>query len=329
MLASDSGQKVFPEHTLDTRGMSDADSFETWREAVRHSYELERIAYTGHHTGYMFSHQIGEITVGELNVSPQGARLLPKTRRTTDPEAIELRASRFGITNTTIEGETVRTGPGAIHGIDLSRPMWRCGCESGHISYRFVAIPHRMIGYDPSQHGSHGALPTDVGSGRLLAAALEIFAGTRPDIGVAEIDKTAEGFAALVRALMLGSMKSESDLRAVEGARRTAIKGYIEENLSNPSLSVADVCRVFGASRATIYRDFAEVGGIRSYIRSRRLDAARQQLAKSSPKWGLVAKTSEHWGFDCPASFARAFKDVFGEAPGDVIGRERSEDRGD
>ncbi|KAB7764168.1 AraC family transcriptional regulator [Xanthomonas maliensis] len=52
---------------------------------------------------------------------------------------------------------------------------------------------------------------------------------------------------------------------------------YVQANLHEPTLGPASLQATFGLSRATVYRVFHQLGGLQHYIRSCRLDAARQR----------------------------------------------------
>jgi AraC-like DNA-binding protein len=64
------------------------------------------------------------------------------------------------------------------------------------------------------------------------------------------------------------------------------------------SLSVADICKTFGASWVTLERAFNEEFGIapKVYIQSKGLTAVRQLLIKSEPGT-LFADAANRWGF--------------------------------
>ena len=56
------------------------------------------------------------------------------------------------------------------------------------------------------------------------------------------------------------------------------VKRYIDNHLEDPDLAVDSLARQFGMSRASLYREFASVGGIAEYIRLQRLQRARREL---------------------------------------------------
>ena len=65
-------------------------------------------------------------------------------------------------------------------------------------------------------------------------------------------------------------------------------------------------------SRATVYRLFAEVGGVQSHIRRARLQAARLALQNSSVQ---IARIAERYSLGEHAYFSRIFRAEFGMTP--------------
>jgi AraC-like DNA-binding protein len=134
----------------------------------------------------------------------------------------------------------------------------------------------------------------------------------------AEAAALAAGFASLVKGLLL-TAPSAGDSRELDAARHLAMRRYVEEHLGDPQLGVASLCAAFGASRATIYRDFAEDGGVAHFVIRRRLERAFRDLASGPPDRGRVRQVAERWGFACPYHFSRAFRRQFDLWPSEVF----------
>ena len=106
---------------------------------------------------------------------------------------------------------------------------------------------------------------------------------------------------------------------AVADARQAAMRRHIERNLHDLGLGVESLCRAFGVSRATLYREFATESGIARYITRRRLDWAFRELASRPPARGRVRAACERWGFDSASHFNRLFRARFGISPSDAM----------
>ena len=97
------------------------------------------------------------------------------------------------------------------------------------------------------------------------------------------------------------------------------MRSYIEQHLDDPDLGVEHLCRAFGASEPTVYRDFADAGGVAHYVAMRRLGRAYRQLLSAQPGRGQVQEISSRCGFDDPLYFSRLFRQRFGIAPSAVL----------
>ncbi|AQR73149.1 helix-turn-helix domain-containing protein [Sphingomonas sp. LM7] len=91
-------------------------------------------------------------------------------------------------------------------------------------------------------------------------------------------------------------------------------RAEIHANLESPSLSVASLCRRLKVSRSTLHRLFEKEGGVQTYIRASRLNAARIALLdpENEERIGAMA---ERLGFSDAAHFSRLFRTRFGETP--------------
>lgn len=94
---------------------------------------------------------------------------------------------------------------------------------------------------------------------------------------------------------------------------RAAAEMAIDRALASPSLTIANLCRSIGVSRATLYRLFEVDGGVQAFITRRRLARVEEEL-----RWGdarTVADLAERWGFREPAHLSRLFRATYGQSP--------------
>lgn len=96
------------------------------------------------------------------------------------------------------------------------------------------------------------------------------------------------------------------------------IRRFIDANLDDPFLGPEALCRQFGLSRASLYRLFAPLGGVREHIQGRRLRRAFDALTDPSLGHLSLSQVVESHGFAAWSSFSRAFKARFGLTPGEA-----------
>jgi AraC-like DNA-binding protein len=92
---------------------------------------------------------------------------------------------------------------------------------------------------------------------------------------------------------------------------------FIELHLSEPELSVTDICAAMKVSRASLYRLFEAYGGVSNHIRERRLARIHAVLAAGRGRQSL-ARIAEDHGFESSAHFSRAFRQQYGYCPRDA-----------
>lgn len=122
----------------------------------------------------------------------------------------------------------------------------------------------------------------------------------------------------LVVAVHAASDTNAGEPQPVPGAAARA-REEIRANLESPSLTIANLCRHLKISRSTLHRLFESEGGVQTYIRNSRLDAARSALldARNDERIGGIA---DRLGFSDAAHFSRLFRARFGETPSQCRG---------
>lgn len=119
-------------------------------------------------------------------------------------------------------------------------------------------------------------------------------------------------------------METQADRsNLVEGTLKWQIKKHLREHLNNPNLSIAEVAARFGLSRAGLFRQFADEGGLMEYVREQRIIRAIRDLQDPACDSLGIAEIAYRWGFGNPTTFSRSVKRVTGSTPKDLR-RQRS-----
>lgn len=112
----------------------------------------------------------------------------------------------------------------------------------------------------------------------------------------------------VVQGLTDAQVRDDHD--AMAHSAKQPVLAYIEEHLTCPSLDPDHITALFNISRATLYRMFAECGGVQQFIRDRRLDAALRDICRTP---GMsISEVACHYGFSSDRQFQRAFRAKFG-----------------
>ena len=156
------------------------------------------------------------------------------------------------------------------------------------------------------------------GMGRILSGLLSSIAGL-----IDQLDETLTGpIEAALPQFLLSSLFGEggqSPLAGNAAVRASVLQRVwqtIELQLDDVNLSIAKVAALNGLSVRYVQKLF-EAGGqnFSRYVRRRRLEQCRADLANPLNRHVPITTTSFRWGFNDSASFSRAFREEFGVSP--------------
>ena len=99
-----------------------------------------------------------------------------------------------------------------------------------------------------------------------------------------------------------------------ENAFMQNIRTFVEAEISNPQLSLDDICREAGMSRSNLHLKFTALAGMppMQYVRLLRLRKAKELLAGGDLN---VSEAAFATGFDDPKYFSRLFSEEYGISP--------------
>ncbi|PHQ70716.1 MAG: hypothetical protein COB97_04115 [Paracoccus sp.] len=305
-------------HMLDTFGMAPERSRELWRHVVDGTFALEGpfTPERGHRVkaqAWFLDELLLAALKAEVNVVNRTQDLIDRN----PTPVVKVRMYRSGY-SLLIHGDEQRTlGTGAIHFIDHDRAARQI--STNHEQFT-LAVPYHLLGYDPSAHPAVFSIGIDTPRGRILQAGLGLMLQEAQYLEQGDAAGLAAAVSGLLQGIVAGGMDSERD-GPTRRARIAAMKVFIDKNLPDPDLGIDMLLKAFGASRATIYRDFAEDGGLQHYILTRRLQRAYRILSEAPQSRGAVQDAADRTGFATLAHFSRSFRDQFGERPSDVLGQ--------
>lgn len=126
----------------------------------------------------------------------------------------------------------------------------------------------------------------------------------------AEITPITQGSIGLLDSLVrYGDIASA----ASQGATLRTICGFIDRHLHDPTLGVDGICQQFRCSRATLYRLFQPLGGVREHIQRRRLIACFKAIVQQQHR--RIFDIALDYGFVSPSHFSNLFRGYFGVTP--------------
>jgi len=105
----------------------------------------------------------------------------------------------------------------------------------------------------------------------------------------------------------------------------TSVQGFIQQHLGDPALSPADIAVAHHTSLRSLHQLFHDEGlTVAGWIRRRRLDGCRRDLADPALALRPIAAIAARWGFSSAADFSRAFRTAHGMSPSEYRGSARA-----
>lgn len=291
------------------------DAFEQYRHSMSDWYDISEAPHDGRRD---FLNRTSVTlfpngTIGRGRSVSQTMRRAPADIRRSHLDMISLFVDRAGLVGD-CDGVDVRGSPGSVHFRDLTRPT---ASRVKHIDVVSMMIPRDDAPPWLTDGSAHGLmLAGDTAAGRLMASHMtvlaEVASGLTPDEGAAAIEATL-----LIAERATGRMRAATAAQAAAVHRTVRVRAdqAIERRLFDRTLDVEAVARAVGVSRTTLYRAFADRGGVDRRIQARRLDRARDALRRRVGRSPTVAEIACAHGFASEAHFSRAFRARFGHAP--------------
>ncbi|MEH3154423.1 MAG: helix-turn-helix domain-containing protein [Gordonia paraffinivorans] len=201
---------------------------------------------------------------------------------------------------------------------DTTRPfLWRVDGDphDGQWAMEVFTWPRVTLGLPDRDIASMTAVRLDgsVGVSGLLGRFLHDLVVSRDATGVRSAPVLADeisGFVSgVVRLSTVGHVPGRTDFR-------DRVDHFIDENLSDPTLSPPAIALAMSISTRQLHRLFAESGeSVSQFIRRRRLEQCRRDILSNLSTDRSMQQISRRWGFRDLAVFSRAFRTQYGVSP--------------
>ncbi|MYV97758.1 helix-turn-helix domain-containing protein [Streptomyces sp. SID3343] len=264
--------------------------------------------------------QLGPTQVTSMAYGPLVSQRTPALIRQSDPEQYQLALIRTGCQGIEQARSSALLEPGDLVFYDSSRPFV-AAVESGpagrsesvlvQFPKRLLPLPHadRLLATPLS--GTHGV-------GHLLARFMTTLAD-EPERFTPQ-DATRLGGIALD--LATATLAHHLDGETIAPSRSPGdvlflrITSFIDQHLHLRELGPSTVAAAHQISLRYLHRIFQQHGAsVGAYIRHRRLDRCRHDLAEPSLRHLTIHAIANRWGFAQPSDFTRAFRSATGMTP--------------
>ncbi|MGP4050313.1 helix-turn-helix domain-containing protein [Streptomyces sp. 2A115] len=298
-----------------------ADRFEYWRELV--SRTSRPMDLSSENAADFWAHQrligLGAVSVWPAECQPVVYRRTPKLVRQSDPESYHLTLVLQGSGGASWGKQEAAYHAYDFHANDSSRPseMW-----TGQALSRIVGIEvpkaHLPLPRRRAEQAIGRRMSGLEGIGALLAQFLTQITDNTNQYAPSDAPRLGTVLVDLVAALFAHTLGTEDSLPPDTHQRNLAlrIQAFIQQNLHEPHLTPRAIAAANGISLSYLHRLFqGEDETVSAYLRRKRLERARQDLANPAMRAVPIHAIAARWGFTHPAAFSRAFRTAHGMTP--------------
>ncbi|GLP65755.1 AraC family transcriptional regulator [Streptomyces sp. TUS-ST3] len=300
--------------------------FDRWRELVGRTRSSESVsAHAADFWGDIRLLELGPVTVMRMSFLPTRFRRSPEMVRRSDPELYHLTLLLDGELGLEHAGRNSRFGPHDLHLVESSRPYDlrpTDDCERRAVKGVGVDFPRALLPLPPHQvHELLGqGLPGQEGVGALLAEFLVGLARQAETLQPADARRLGTVLLDLLSAWFAQLMDTEAALSPETRQKVTVerILTFIRQNLHDPELTPPVIAAAHHISLSYLHRIFQQRSQgetVAAWIRNRRLEGARRDLADPSLHGTPIHAIAARWGFLRASDFTRAFRAIHGQSP--------------
>lgn len=293
--------------------------FEGWREAISQAFvPLDATPLTpgfGSFEGGLNSRSLGDLQLSEVLGSSAHVRRSPSTIRRSDPGVIKVALQMSGTSTVTQYERQAALGPGDLAVYDTSERYDLA--LAGSFDMLVAVLPRDSLRISDSElrDATARAIPTTSGVGALLHPMLIALRASSPDdSGTVGQTLVTDAVADLVSAALRACAPDES-LGAGETILLSA-RSYIDGHLCDADLTPSAVAAHHHVSLRYLQKLFEHDGhSVAGFIRQRRLDRCRRDLADPAQAHRSVGSICAANGLVDAAYFSRLFKSAYGMSP--------------
>ncbi|WP_225823556.1 helix-turn-helix domain-containing protein [Streptomyces naphthomycinicus] len=210
------------------------------------------------------------------------------------------------------DGRTAELLPGNTAFLDARRPFRIV--LPGRQRARVLMLPRAQLRLEEGQLSALTATVVDESGEGAAALLLPVLSGLVEEVTRAPAARREQ--LARVAAEILATVALEQAGSGPAPALWERITESVQERLGEPGLAPQDIADQHGISLRYLHRLFQQHGTtVNSWVRARRLEAARRELARAGAVHRSIAAVAARWGFTSPSHFSRTFRETYGMSP--------------
>ncbi|MFF9127831.1 helix-turn-helix domain-containing protein [Streptomyces sp. NPDC014889] len=245
----------------------------------------------------------------------------PRLVRRCDPEMYQVDCVLSGEVVLSVDGRETTCQVGDIVLVDSGHPFrGQFRAARGKGSHLIVQFPRALLPLPRSTVQRALAVPISArhGMGATFHGWLSNLNARAEEFNAAEAPTLASVTVDLLASLLGHCLEAEKELtpESRRQALRVRICGFVEQHLGDPDLTPGTIAAAHGVSVRHLHAIFADQNlTVAAWIRDRRLDRCRRDLADPLLLARPVQAVGARWGFTSAAHFSRAFRAAYGMSP--------------
>ena len=266
-------------------------------------------AFRAHSQGF----RVGELIFTQARFSPLHFKRGAAHVRGKHADFLVLQQQLEGEEQLVMRQGRLRLRPGYVYLRDWAQAF---DSRASAMCLRSVVIPRHLLSVSRAMSDLNPVLsqPLAEPPARMIAAAWDHLLDELPHTTQAHASTLCGAFLAALNALW--GFAVDADGKPTLGA----VQQYVSARLMG-KVEVADICAHFQISRASVYRLFQPLGGVRRYVSRLRLERCYAELWEADPATTQVGDVGSSWGFGEASTFTRSFSRHFGKTPSQVLGQ--------
>lgn len=296
-----------------------ADSFSQWRRLISSTFvplDVEQVR-PGAFSGKIGGRQLHEVGIMQLEADAQTVLRSPAliSRGGTGHYKLSLQLTGHGLLLQ--DGREAVLAPGDVAIYDTQRPYTLNFDDS--FETLVLMFPQHLLGLSADDVSQLTAV--SMGKGNRLAEAIAPFiasiASQLPELKSPIGHRLAMNIVDLLSTLLADEIYSRPEQGADNHAKMLRrIQHHIEANLADPALSPESIARAHHMATRTLQKIFSAAGlTVAGWIRERRMEQCRRDLADPLCEHVPVGEIGARWGLVDGAHFSRVFRTAFGLSP--------------
>ncbi|MFF3557190.1 AraC-like ligand-binding domain-containing protein [Streptomyces tsukubensis] len=312
-----------PRIVFDTQDLPPCDRFDSWCELVTKSVLPigVRAANPASFNGSLQINDLGLVQVSRIIFPAMETIRGEGMIRRSDPEVYQIYLQLEGTTRFTQDDREAVLGPGNMILFSSSRPF-RGSTDPEYLSgsSMILQLPHLQLAFPRKLIDQVAArrVTAKTGVAAVTARYLTELADQVPHYTHRDMANISGVTLDLVNSWLSHELEDAAGItpESRNRAMKVRIHDYIRGHLRDPGLSPATIAAAHGISTRHLYNLFNGQGlPVAAWIRERRLERCRRDLADPGLYSRSIQTIAASWGFINNAHFSRAFRGAYGMPP--------------